>query len=88
MLNGNEKRVVDIEQVISENRYIKIKINISISLLLFRYLKEKMNELIQEKNHAVTNATKYKVSLTFFFIQNIGLIFRIFYKLIDQRIIA
>ena len=65
MLNGNDKRIVDIELVLSENRYVKIIINNNISLLLFRYLKEKMNELIQEKNHAVTNATKYKVSLTF-----------------------
>ena len=32
---------------------------------LFRYLKEKMNELIQEKNHALANATKYKVYETF-----------------------
>ncbi|UJR36959.1 hypothetical protein I4U23_029667 [Adineta vaga] len=44
MLNGNDKRVIDIEQILSENRY----------------LKEKMNELVQEKNHALTNASKYK----------------------------
>jgi hypothetical protein len=50
MLNGNEKHVVDIELVLSENRY----------------LKEKMNELIQEKNRALTNVTKYKVNETFF----------------------
>ncbi|CAF1669126.1 unnamed protein product, partial [Didymodactylos carnosus] len=44
MLHGDEKRVVDIESVISENRY----------------LKENIKELIQAKNQAVTNATKYK----------------------------
>ncbi len=30
------------------------------SLFVSRYLKEKINELIQEKNHALANATKYK----------------------------
>ncbi|CAF0725317.1 unnamed protein product [Didymodactylos carnosus] len=44
MLHGDEKRVVDIESVISENRY----------------LKEKIKELGQEKSLAIANATKYK----------------------------
>ncbi|CAF2755901.1 unnamed protein product [Rotaria sp. Silwood2] len=44
ILNGNEKHIVDIELVLSENRY----------------LKEKINELIQEKNLLAANAAKYK----------------------------
>ncbi|CAF1060551.1 unnamed protein product [Rotaria sordida] len=44
ILNGNEKHIVDIELVLSENRF----------------LKEKINELIQEKNLLATNAAKYK----------------------------
>ncbi|CAF4733399.1 unnamed protein product, partial [Rotaria sp. Silwood2] len=46
ILNGNEKHIVDIELVLSENRY----------------LKEKINELIQEKNLLAANAAKYKVN--------------------------
>ncbi|CAF1346612.1 unnamed protein product [Adineta steineri] len=44
MLNGNEKHVIDIEHILSENRYLKVK----------------MNELVQEKNYALANASKYK----------------------------
>ncbi|CAF3785815.1 unnamed protein product [Rotaria sp. Silwood1] len=44
ILNGNEKHIVDIELVLSENRY----------------LKEKINELIQEKNLLAANTAKYK----------------------------
>ncbi|CAF2030839.1 unnamed protein product [Rotaria magnacalcarata] len=44
ILNGNQKHIVDIELVLSENRY----------------LKEKINELIQEKSLLVENAAKYK----------------------------
>jgi hypothetical protein len=46
----------------------KYEINIFIYdffLLLFRYLKEKIKDLTQEKNHAVTNVAKYKVSFSF-----------------------
>ena len=42
-------------------RILKILFN-HFLFLLYRYLKEKINELMQEKNHAVSNATKYKVS--------------------------
>jgi len=44
MLNGNEKQIIDIELILSENRF----------------LKEKVNELTQEKNLAQTNVMKYK----------------------------
>ncbi|CAF1209376.1 unnamed protein product [Adineta steineri] len=44
MLNGNEKCIVDIELVLSENRY----------------LKEKIIELTREKSLAIANANKYK----------------------------
>ncbi len=34
----------------------------------FRYFKEKINELIQEKNHALANVTKYKVNKNLFLV--------------------
>ncbi|CAF1574431.1 unnamed protein product, partial [Adineta ricciae] len=44
MLNGDENRVIDIELIFSENRY----------------LKQKINEAVEEKNRALANASKYK----------------------------
>ncbi|CAF1390191.1 unnamed protein product, partial [Adineta ricciae] len=44
MLNGDENRVIDIELIFSENRY----------------LKQKINEVVEEKNRALANVSKYK----------------------------
>jgi hypothetical protein len=63
MLNGNDKRVIDIELVLSENRSVRLPSHAKMSHVppAFRYLKEKINELNQEKNLALANAGKYKV---------------------------